>query len=316
MSGEPATMLAEAGILLAELLVLLFAVSWALAMAARRVGLSRFQRWLGGSRLTGALKGMGVGFVVPFCTYSAIPAVVGMVDAGVRTATTAGFLLAAPLLDPLVLAVLVLLFGWPATLAYAAVTAAAVLAVALTADVLGAERLLRPTRQPTAAAVAAAGSAAPAATGCAPDPFTDAAPWRGVRTEAPAAVTYAGGLVRQLALPMVLAVAVATAIVGFVPEQLLVRLAGPGNPLAVPTAAVLGAPVYVSTEAVLPIAAALHAGGMSLGAAFALVISAAGVNLPELALLSRLMQLRLLVAYTAAVLGAAIAAGYLVPLLV
>jgi uncharacterized membrane protein YraQ (UPF0718 family) len=38
------------------------------------------------------------------------------------------------------------------------------------------------------------------------------------------------------------------------------------NPLAIPAAAVLGTPLYVSTEAFLPIAATLHANGMGLGA--------------------------------------------------
>lgn len=103
---------------------------------------------------------------------------------------------------------------------------------------------------------------------------------------------------------------------GSIKESDTPQFAGSDNPLAVPTAAVLGAPFYVSTEAFLPIASALHAGGMSIGAVFALVISAAGINLPELALLSRLMRPRLLTAYITAVVSLAIAAGYLIPLLV
>ncbi len=313
MSGSPSGLVGQFAVLFLELMVLLFVVSLVLALAARWTGVSRLQRWLGGSRLSGAAKGMGVGFLVPFCTYSAIPAFVGMVDARVRTATLAGFLLAAPLLDPLVLAVLLLLFGWQATLAYSLVTAATVLLLALLADTLQAERLLVHARQATRTPVAA--TATPHAdTACGPDPFSDRDPWRGLRIEGRSAVVYATRLLRGLALPMVLAVALAAAIIGFVPEQLLARLAGPGNPLAVPTAAMLGAPFYVSTEAFLPIASALHAGGMSIGAAFALVISAAGINLPELTLLSRLMRPRLLTAYVTAVVSLAIAAGYLIPL--
>ena len=145
------------------------------------------------------------------------------------------------------------------------------------------------------------------------DPYTDPAPWRGWRPEARAAFAYSLDLTRGLAVPI--AVAVAVAIIGVVPEQLIARLAGPDNPAAVPTAALLGAPFYVSTEAFLPIAAALHERGMTLGATFALVISAAGVNLPELGLLSRIMTPRLLTAYAVAVIAVAITAGYLIPLL-
>jgi uncharacterized protein len=314
VSGSISELLAQFVVLFFELMVLLVAVSSALALAARRTGLARLQRWLGGSRLSGAAKGMGVGFLVPFCTYSAIPAFVGMVDARVRTATLAGFLLAAPLLDPVVLAVLLLLFGWQATLAYTLVTGPTVFLLALLADTLHAERLLIHARQATPIPVTGPATPDPSAA-CGPDPFSDHDPWRGLRTELRSAVAYAVTLVRGLALPVLLAVALAAAIIGLVPEQLLARLAGPDNPLAVPTAAVLGAPFYVSTEAFLPIASALHAGGMSIGAVFALVISAAGVNLPELTLLSRLMKPRLLAAYTTAVVSSAIVAGYLIPLL-
>jgi uncharacterized protein len=300
-------------VLFVELLALLLAVSAVLALVVRRAGLGRLHRWLGGSPAVAALKGAGLGFVVPFCTYSAIPLFVGMVDTRVRSATWAGFLLAAPLLDPLVLAVLVVLFGWQATLAYAVVTAVVVLLLALAADALGVGRGLRPARQPIRAAAHASATAAHA--GCEGDPFSDDHPWRGLRQELPPAGRYAWSLVRGLAAPMAVAVAIAAAIVGFVPEQLLGQLAGPDNPLAVPVAAALGAPFYVSTEAFLPIAAALHAGGMALGPAFALVISAAGINLPELALLTKIMRPRLLIAYTAAVVSAAVAAGYLIPLL-
>lgn len=308
--------LVDFGTLFIELLVLLLAVSTLLALTVRRAGLARVHRWLGGSRIAGTLKGVAVGFLVPFCSYSAIPSFVGMVDVGVRTATLAGFLLAAPLLDPLVFAVLLLLFGWQATLAYVAVTLGVVIVLALVADRLAVERFLRPVRRQADATVGPVGRAAGSdGAACRTDPFGDEQPWRGLRTEAPAAARYAVDLLRGLALPMALAVAVAVAIVELVPGELIARLAGPERVLAVPTAAVLGAPFYVSTESFLPVAAALHTSGMGLGAVFALVISAAGVNLPELALLGRLMSPRLLAAYTTAVVGMAIAGGYLIPFL-
>jgi uncharacterized protein len=314
--GELGALALQSAVLLLELLALLLAVATGLALLVRSVGLDRLQRWLGGSPLTGSLKGLALGFVVPFCTYSAIPTVAAMVDARVRTATLAAFLIAAPLLDPLVLGVLVLLFGWQVALAYTGATAGAVVVLALTADVLRAERLVRSNpRLPVAAGARGSTGRSPITDGCATDPFTDVQPWRGLAPESRAAYAYARRLVRALALPMLLAVVVAATIMGYVPEQLLGRVAGPDDPLAVPTAAVLGAPFYVSTEAFLPVASALHDNGMGIGAVFALVVSASGVNVPELALLSRLLRPSLLTSYTAAIVGAAVAAGYVVPLL-
>ncbi|MGH3323462.1 MAG: permease [Streptomyces sp.] len=320
MSERLSAALADFAVLLAELAVLLVAVSALMALIARKIGVSRLQDWLGGGRLRGAVKGILLGFVTPFCTYSAIPVVVGMVNARIQTATLAAFLLSSPVLDPIIVAILIPLFGWQATVAYVVVTCVGVLLAALLADVTHLERGLRPARAPVAVTTGGSGPAVdpvPAAGACASssyDPFTDTAPWAGWRTEARPALRYALDLARSLAIPMIVSVAIAAAILGLIPQDLIARLAGPGNPLAVPVAAVLGAPFYVSTEAFLPIAAALHDSGMGLGAVFALVISAAGVNVPELGLLSRVMAPRLLAAYTLAIIGIAIAAGYLIPL--
>ncbi len=317
MSREIGQVTLDFAVLLLEMVLLMLAVAVGLALVARRAGLERLQRWLGGGALVGAVKGIALGFVTPFCTYSAIPVVFAMADARIRAATLTAFLLSSPLLDPVVAGVLVLLFGWQATVAYVILTFFAVLGASLLADVVHADRHLRPAfaRASKVVLVASAGTE-PGPVSCdgkSADLFGDNTPWRDWRTETRAAVAYATDLTRGLAVPLVAAVIVAVLIVGFVPTSLVSDLAGPDNPFAVPVAALLGAPFYVSTEAFLPVAAGLHEAGMGVGAVFALVIAAAGVNVPELGLLSKLMPIRLLAGYTAAILAIAISVGYLVP---
>ncbi|EST33597.1 hypothetical protein N566_19335 [Streptomycetaceae bacterium MP113-05] len=318
MPDALASAVVDFAVLLVELAFLLMAVSALMALVARRAGLHRLQRWLGGGRVSGAAKGLALGFLTPFCAFSAIPLVIGMIKARIRTATLTAFLLSSPLLDPVLVVILVPLFGWTAAVFYVLVTCSGVLLAALIADVTRLDRHLSPSREPVGAT--AGGGREPESPsvdgGCtsAPDPYVDTSPWRGWRKETRPALRYAQDLVRRLAIPMLISVAVAAAVLGLVPQDLVARLAGSGNPIAVPVAAVLGAPFYVSNEAFLPVAAALHENGMSLGAVFALTISAAGVNVPELALLSRVMKPCLLLAYTLAVVGVAVAAGYLVPL--
>ncbi|WP_168711499.1 permease [Streptomyces sp. RKND-216] len=321
MSERLAAALVDFAVLLVELVVLLVAVSAVMALLARKIGVSRLQGWLGGGRLRGAVKGILLGFITPFCTYSALPAVVGMVNARIQTATLAAFLLSSPVLDPIIVAILIPLFGWQATVAYVAVTCIGVLLAALLADAAHLERGLRPVQAPVTVTVGGgdtAGDPVPTDGACTfakYDPFTDTARWAGWRTEVRRAMRYALGLARGLMLPLIVSVAIAAAVIGLIPQELITRLTGSGNPLAVPVAAILGAPFYVSTEAFLPIAAALHDSGMSLGAVFALVISAAGVNIPELGLLSKVMAPRLLAACTLAIIGVAVAAGYFIPLI-
>ena len=105
-------------------------------------------------------------------------------------------------------------------------------------------------------------------------------------------------------------------IYGVVPETFLATVAGPGNLLAVPTAALIGIPLYVRTESALPIGMALHAAGMGLGPVFALIIGGAGASLPELSMLAAIFKPRLVGAYVASILVVATTGGLLIPLLI
>lgn len=299
--------------LLAELAVLFLVVATAVAVAARRLGVHRLRRLLGGGRVTAAFKGIVLGFVTPFCTYSAIPVLVAMLDAGVRTSAWVGFLLAAPVLDPLIFVAIAVIFGPLAAVLYTVATFTGALTAALVADVM-AVRARRPDVRahrltPTPGRP---GGNDPA---CGPDPFASGRGWQGWPLEVHDGVRYALGLIRGMALPLGVAAAIAAVIAGLVPRDLLVAVAGPDNPFAVPVAALVGTPLYVSGEAFLPIAAALRDQGMSDGAVFALIIAGAGVNVPELALLGTVLPRRVLAGVAAAIFIVAVVTGYAIPAL-
>ncbi|MDE0656778.1 MAG: permease, partial [Acidimicrobiaceae bacterium] len=94
------TSLSGAAVLVAEMVALLLAVTFGVTLLQRRLGDATIRRWMGGPPRRAALKGIAVGFVTPFCTYSAIPVLVGMRQAGVRPAGYAAFIFAAPVVDP------------------------------------------------------------------------------------------------------------------------------------------------------------------------------------------------------------------------
>ena len=94
--------------------------------------------------VTGYIVGAALGAVTPFCSYSTIPVLAGLLRSGAPFGPTIAFLFASPLLDPVVLGVLVFLIGVEGTFAYAVVTfAASVLIGALFAR-LGFEKDLKP----------------------------------------------------------------------------------------------------------------------------------------------------------------------------
>ena len=115
---------------------------------------------------------------------------------------------------------------------------------------------------------------------------------------------------------LLLGAAIGAFIYGFFPQDLVVTLAGPGNPWSIPIAAAVGVPMYIRAETVIPISAALVGKGMGVGTVLALIIGGAGASIPEMIILGSMFKKKLIVAFALNVFLVAIAAGYLVDLLV
>ncbi|MBW3602974.1 MAG: permease [Actinobacteria bacterium] len=300
--------------LLAELVLLFVGVSFLFALARRRLGADRIRRWMGGGPLVGALKGVALGVVTPFCSYSTIPVLVGLLNAEVRLATAAAFVVASPLLDPLLLAVIALLFGPAPAAGYAAVTIAGSLLAALLADACLRRGLV--AMAPTAALVTLVprGVTEVTSDGCrAGDPGRPP-PWRGMRAESREAWRSALATIRGLLPSVVAAVLLAVIVSLAVPPDVLGRVAGPGSTLAVPAAALLGVPLYVGAEALLPIGAALLDKGVGLGPLFAFLIAGAGVSVPEIGMLAGIIRPPFVAALVGVVFAVAVFGGLLIPL--
>ncbi len=66
---------------------------------------------------------------------------------------------------------------------------------------------------------------------------------------------------------------------GLIPDEWVAKIFGAGNVYSVPLAAILGLPLYINTEASLPLVKGLIDGGMSQGAAIAFLITGAGTSI-------------------------------------
>ncbi len=283
--------------LLAELVALFLGIAMAVQLVQRRLGADRVRAWMGGPAPIAALKGIAVGFITPFCTFSAIPMLVGLRRAGVPAAGYVAFIVAAPVLDPVLFGALAVIAGVRIAVVYVAVAFTAAMALALIAEQVGIDRWLRNT-----------------------DVLGDScgtgdSRWTGWRTELATAWRSAGQLFRRLGPILVLGVAIGAAIQEFVAPDDVERITGGDASTAIPVAAVAGVPMYFSTELFVPIADSLRAAGVGIGAIVALTIAGTGANLPELAILSRITTPRVLTVFGGYVLGVALVGGTLAQIL-
>ena len=310
------TSLSGAAVLVAEMVALLLAVTFGVTLLQRRLGDATIRRWMGGPPRRAALKGIAVGFVTPFCTYSAIPVLVGMRQAGVRPAGYAAFIFAAPVVDPVLVGALAIIIGPAGAAVYVTTAFAAAFMLALIVDKVD----IAPHLKPVPALV---GQTAPPIRPTVPQipspPASCSSPeeaqWAGWQTELPAAWRRAVALLKSMAWLIAVGVGLGLAIGLLVPTDALASIAGADNPLAVPAAAAAGVPLYFGTELFIPIGDALHAKGVGTGSIVALVIAGAGANIPEFALLTKIARGRVVAAFFAYVFVVATVAGLLTDLI-
>lgn len=326
-----------------ELAVLFVGISFLVGVINEFLPQDKVKRWLSGRHGRGYLIGSILGGLTPFCSCSTIPVTLGLLRAGAGFGPTMAFLFTSPLVNPVIIPLFVALLGLEVTMVYGAVAIGMTIVISFILEKAGFSRFVIQEMLVTGQSPAGVGDPAgepaaeaccentgpqfimplqPAAQGCETS-TSEAEPlpsfnipvyqeqpgrWRRIFNEA----------VKQFKslLPFViLGVAIGSVIHGFLPADLVVRLAGADNPLAVPVSALVGIPLYLRVSTMVPIAASLVAKGMSLGAVIALIIGGAGASLPEVAMLKGMFRLPLLIAFIGSVMLMAVSAGFLVNLI-
>lgn len=312
--------------LLAELIPLFLAVSFAVYLAVDSTTPERIQTWFAsGSRYSKVPLAVGLGAITPFCSCSTVPLVNGMRLAGVPTAPMVAFLLGSPLVS---VVALVLLWGaLGAGYAVAYVTSAMLLSAVAAVVVERWYGVLPGLDDPVDVNVESdcgescgtqgsgpiGGESAPAlnhggAVDVVAHRLVAVRPQMSGRIRAAWSKSVAD--LRKLAVPLLFAVALGTIIHGYVPDDLLGSMTGPWALLAVPIAALAGIPVYASVIVLLPLATGLLDAGVGIGAVTAFLMAASGFSVPEGLLLSKVLPNRLLWQVLVAFGSAVIVIGY------
>ncbi|MFR1167696.1 MAG: permease, partial [Adlercreutzia equolifaciens] len=118
------------------------------------------------------------------------------------------------------------------------------------------------------------------------------------------------GLFKGVVGWLLLGAGIGAFIYGFVPTELLEGLAGADNLWAIPLAAVIGIPMYIRVETMIPIAGILMEKGVSAGVVIALILGGAGCSIPEVSLLNSIFKKPMVVTFVLCILLVAIGTGF------
>ena len=278
-----------------KVLLLLTGIVTLVSFLRSYVSPERVRRALAGRGvLPGTLAAAGFGVVTPFCSCSAVPLFIGFVESGIPLGVTFSFLVTAPMVNEVAIVLLWGLFGPAVAIVYmlAGLTVAVLAGFAI--GRLGLERYV----EDYVWAIHSGSGQTIAMRLTLQDRVRDA--WVSTRS-----------LVWKV-LPFVLVgIGIGARIHRFVPTDLVVRIGGTDNPLAVPALVALGVPLYSNAAGTIPIVEALIGKGLPLGSALAFMMAITALSLPELVILRRVMKPRLIAVFVAIVASGILFVGYL-----
>lgn len=233
-------------------------------------------------KILGKFHGIGaniiaalLGTVTPFCSCSSIPLFMGFTSAGLSLGVTFSFLISSPMVDLGSLVLLMSIFGTKVAIIY--VILGLVIAVAggtfieklhLEAQV---EEFIRNAKQ----------------IDLPQEELT-------VRERLKYAIEQMTGTFKKVVPYILIGVGIGAVIHNWIPEDLIVRFLGNGNPLGVILATLAGIPMYADIFGCIPIAEALLAKGARLGVVLSFMMGVTTLSLPSIIMLKKAIKPKLL----------------------
>ena len=284
-----------------KVLLLLTDVVFLLGVVHTFISAEQTRAFLSGRRVgVGNVMAATLGIVTPFCSCSAVPLFIGFLQAGVPLGVTFSFLISAPMINEVALALLFGMFGWKVALLYSVMGLSVAIVAGMVIGKLRMERYLEEWVQQLQQSTVSAEVAG----------VTMSASLRikdGIR--------HVRDIVGKVWLYIVLGVGLGAGIHGYVPENFMASLMGKSVWWSVPVAVLIGVPMYSNAAGILPVVQALLGKGAALGTVMAFMMSVIALSAPEMIILRKVLKPRLIAVFAGIVATGIMLVGFVFNLL-
>lgn len=285
-----------------KIFFLLLVMIYVIALIRASMNVERVRDYLAGKHKgVGYLLGSSFGAITPFCSCSSIPVFLGFTSAGIPVGITMSFLITSPLINEVAVLLLLSLLGWKFTLLYVVVGMSVGILGGVFLDAIKAERWL----QSFAAKALERGKKSTATV------QSKSAVILSLKERHTFAKTEMLEIFGRVWKWVIIGVGLGSALHGFVPDGWIEEHLGNGQWWSVPTAVLLGIPLYSNATGVIPVMESLIKQGLPIGTTLAFCMSTVAASFPEFILLKQVMQWRLLAVLFALLLVAFTLIGWI-----
>ena len=232
-----------------------------------------------------------LGTVTPFCSCSSIPLFIGFTSAGLPLGVTFSFLISSPMVDLGSLVLLMSIFGAKVAIVYVVLGLVIAVAGGTLIEKLHlenqVEEFIRNAKQIDV-------------------PQEELTVKDRLKYSAEQVV----GTIKKVFPYILIGVGVGAFIHNWIPQDLIVRFLGNGNPFGVILATIAGVPMYADIFGCIPIAEALLAKGAKLGVVISFMMGVTTLSLPSMIMLKKAIKPKLLGVFIAICTVGIIVVGY------
>jgi hypothetical protein len=232
------------------------------------------------------------GIPTPFCSCSAVPLFIGFIESGIPLGITFSFLIASPLINEVAATMLFAMFGWQIAALY--IISGLVIAI-LTGIIIGRLGLENEVEE-----------------------FVYKIQSKRIKEQKMNwkqrmnfGMQESKSITLKVLPYLLIGIAIGGVIHGYAPQDLLIKIAGKDNPLAVPIAVLIGIPLYSNAAGMVPIVGVLIDKGLPVGTALAFMMAVIGLSLPEMIILRKVLKPKLIAIFVGIMFVSIVLVGYL-----
>jgi uncharacterized membrane protein YraQ (UPF0718 family) len=282
-----------------KIFILLFAITIVMGIVNSYFPVDKIRNYLSRNKMYGLeyLFASAFGVITPFCSCSSVPLFIGFVKGGIPLGITFTYLITAPLVNEVAIAIFAGTFGFKVTALYVATGIVLGIIGGFILGKLKLEKYLSPWVQ-----------------GIIANAQTEEQLQEEKRTlmqRFPLILKEAFNIVKGVSIYIIIGIAIGGAMHGFLPTGFFEHYINKGQWFAVPLAVIMGVPMYSNAAGVIPVVQVLVAKGVPLGTAIAFMMGVIGLSLPEGMLLKKVMSWQLIAIYFGTIAFFMILSGYL-----
>ena len=238
-----------------------------------------------------------LGVLTPFCSCSAVPMFIGFVEAGIPLEAAFTFLVASPMVNEIAVGILFSLFGLKVTLLYIGLGIIVAIVSGYIIGKLNPRELIADYVFEIKMGEAQEKSMS----------FRDRIrfAWENVKS-----------IIGKIWLFILVAIGIGGFIHGYVPQNIVERIAKTAGLFSIPLVVLVGIPLYSNAAGVLPLVQPLIEKGVPVGTALAFMMATTALSFPEFMILKQIMKIKLIVIFASVVGISIIVVGYLMNFLV